>query len=110
MVVLHFQIVDSIGCIGSRIYRAKVKSESTNECRPVVYPGWSLVCVQDGWFKELKGHITEVGQSKVNLSIIIGIGRVVMEIEVAEENEIVELTTIGTVKSVEFPNFSSTEG
>ena len=106
MVVLHFQVVDSIGCIGSRIYRAKVKSESMNECRPVVYSSWSLICIQDEWFKELKGHTMTVGQSKVNLSIIIEIGGVVTEIEVAEKNEIVELITIGTIESVRLPNFS----
>ena len=110
MVVLHFQVVDSVSHIGGRIYGAKVKSESANECRPAVYLSWSLIHIQDGQFKELKGHTMKVGQSKVNLSIIIRIGRVVMEIEVAEKNEIVELMTIGTIKSVRFPNFSSRGG
>ena len=110
MVVLHFEVVDSIGCVGIRIYRAKVKLESMNECRPVVYPGQSLIHIQDGQFKEFKGHTMKMGQSKINLSIIIRIGGVVMEIEVAKKNEIVELMTIGTIKSVGFPNFSSMGG
>ena len=33
-----------------------------------------------------------------------------MEIEVAKKNEIVELMTISTIKSVGFPNFSSMGG
>ena len=51
-----------------------------------------------------------MGQSKVDLSIIIGIERVVVEIEVAEENEIVEFMSISTIKSVRFPNLGSTGG
>ena len=110
MVVLHFWVVDSVGHVSSRIYKAKVKLESTNECRPIVYPSQSLICVQDGQFEELKGHTTKVGQSKINLSIIIRIGRVVMEIEVTEKNEIIELITMSTIESVGFPNFSGMGG
>ena len=49
----------------------------------------------------------EVGQGKGDLPSIIRIGRVVTEVEIAEEDEVVELFWVRTIKSVRFLSFSS---
>ena len=49
----------------------------------------------------------KVGQGKGDLQFIIRIGRVVTEVEISEEDEVVELFWVGTVKSVRFLSSSS---
>ena len=49
----------------------------------------------------------KVGQGEGDLRFIIKIGGVVMEVEVAEEDEVVELFRVRTIKGIGFLRFSS---
>ena len=61
---------------------------------------WSIIGVEDRWLKVLQSSTTEVGQGKGSLWFIIRVGGIVAEIEVAEEDEVVELLRVRIVKSV----------
>ena len=107
LVVLHFEVVDSVFHIGGRINGAELDAEGSEEGRPIVHPVGSIIGVKDRWLKVLQSGTAKVGQGKGNLWFIIKIGRVVMEVEIAEEDEVVELFWVGTIKSVRFLSFSS---
>ena len=91
LVVLHFEVVDSIFHIGSRINGAELDTEGLEEGGPIIHPVGSIIGVKDRWLKVLQSGTAKVGQGKGNLWFIIKIGRVVTEVEIAEEDEVVEL-------------------
>ena len=107
LVVLHFKVVDSIFRIGSRINGAKLDAEGSEEGGPIVHPIRSIIGVKDGWLKVLQSGTAKVRQGKGDLPCIIRVGGVVTEVKIAEEDEVVELFWVGTVKSVGFLSFSS---
>ena len=107
LVVLHFEVVDSIFCIGSRINGAELDVEGSEEGRPIVHSIGSIIGVKDRWLEVLQSGTTKVGQGEGDLRFIIKIGGVVTEVEVAEEDEVVELFRVRTIKGIGFLRFSS---
>ena len=107
LVVLHFEVVDSIFRISGRINGAELDVEGLEEGGPIVHPVRSIIGVKDRWLEVLQSGTTKVGQGEGDLQFIIKIGRVVMEVEIAEEDEVVELFGVRTVKGIRFLRFSS---
>ena len=107
LVVLHFEVVDSIFRISGRINGAELDAEGSKEGRPIIHPVGSIIGVKDRWLEVLQSGTMKVGQGEGNLRFIIRIGRVVTEVEIAEEDEVVELFWVGTIKSVGFLSFGS---
>ena len=107
LVVLHFEVVDSVFRIGGRINGAELDAEGLEEGGPVVHPVGSIIGVKDRWLKVLQSSTVKVGQGEGDLRFIIKIGRVVTEVEIAEEDEVVELFGVRTIKGIRFLRFSS---
>ena len=61
LVVLHFQIVNSIFCIGNRINWAKLGTERVDKSRPVDHPIGNVIGVKDERLKVFQGGASEVG-------------------------------------------------
>ena len=91
LVVLHFEVVNSVFCISSRINGAELDMEGSEEGRPIVHPVGSIIGVKDRWLEVLQSGTAKVGQGRGNLCFIIGIGMVVTKVEIAEEDEVIEL-------------------
>ena len=68
----------------------------------IIHPIRSIIGVKDRWLEVLQSGTVKVRQGEGNLWFIIRIGGVVMEVEIAEEDEVVELFGVITVKSVRF--------
>ena len=107
LVVLHFEVVDSVFRIGGRINGAELYTEGSEEGGPIVHPVGSIIGVKDRWLEVLQGGTAKVGQGEGDLQFIIKIGRVVTEVEIAEEDDVVELFGVRTVKGIGFLRFSS---
>ena len=80
LVVLHFEVVNSVFHIGSRINGAELDVEGSEEGRPIVHPVGSIIRVKDRWLEVLQSGTAKVRQGKGDLRFIIKIGRVVMEV------------------------------
>ena len=108
LVVLHLEVVDSVFHISSRINGAELDVEGSEEGGPIVHPVGSIIGVKDRQLEVLQSGTTKVGQGEgKHLQFIIKIGGVVMEVEIAEEDEVVELFWVGTIKCVGFLSFGS---
>ena len=107
LVVLHFEVVDSVFRICGRINGAELDAEGSEEGGPIVHPIGSIIGVKDRWLEVLQSGTAKVGQGEGDLRFIIKIGGVVTEVEVAEEDEVVELFRVRTVKGIGFLRFSS---
>ena len=59
LVVLHFEVVDSVFHIGSRINGAKLDAEGLEEGRPIIHPIGSIIGVKDRWL--VLGRLWTVG-------------------------------------------------
>ena len=64
LVVLHFEVVDSIFRISSRINGAELDVEGSKEGRPIIHPVGSIVGVKDRWLEVLQSGTTKVGQGE----------------------------------------------
>ena len=101
LVVLHFKIVDSIFSISSGINRAKPSMEGMGKGGPIVHPFRSVIRLKNRQLKVVKSSTTEVRQGEGDLWFIIRVGGIVVEIEVAEEDEVIELLRVRTVHRIE---------
>ena len=54
LVVLHFEVVDSVFHIGGRINGAELDAEGSEEGGPIVHPIRSIIGVEDRWLKVLQ--------------------------------------------------------
>jgi len=59
LVVLHFQIVDSVFGVSGGVDWAKLDTEGTDECGPVVHPSRDFVRVEDGGLEVLESGAVE---------------------------------------------------
>ena len=87
LVVLHFEVVDSVFRIGGRINGAELDAEGSEEGGPIIHPIRSIIGVKDRWLEVLQSGTAKVGQGEGDLRFIIKIGGVVTEVEVAEVSE-----------------------
>ena len=102
LIFLHLQVVNAIFCTGRGIDGAELSTEGMDECRLIVDPVRGFVGIQNAWFKVFQRKAAEVGKSKGHFSGVVFIRRISTEIEIAKENEVVELFRIGTVEGVGF--------
>jgi hypothetical protein len=58
--------------------------------------------VKYGWLKVFQSSATEVGECKCHFGCIVGVRRVLTEVEVAQEDEVVEIPGIRTIKRIRF--------
>ena len=54
LVVLHFEVVDSVFRISSRINGAELDVEDLEEGRPIIHPVGSIIGVKDRWLEVLQ--------------------------------------------------------
>jgi hypothetical protein len=82
LVILHLQIINAILGVSSRIDRAKLGAEKTDKGRSIVHPSGYFIGIQNCRFKVFQGHTTEIRQSEGHLVFVIGVRRVVAEVEI----------------------------
>ena len=56
LVILHFEVVDPVFSVGSRIYRSKLSAECSDKRGPIVHPAWQFIGIEDGRLKIFEGH------------------------------------------------------
>ena len=106
LVIVHFEVINSIFGISSGVYRTKLSAESLDKIGPIIKPIGNFIGVKEGWLKEFQGGPLEIGKCKGHLVRVIGVDRIAAEIEIAKENEVVELSGFGTVKGIGFLGLS----
>ena len=91
LIILHLEIVNSVFCVGGRVNGTKLSPEGMDKGGPIVHPWRGFVRVEYSRLEVLQSSTMEEGQSEGHLRFIIVIGWIVAEIEVAQEDEVVEL-------------------
>ena len=106
LIIVHFEVIDSIFGIGSGVYGTELSAESLDKIGPIIKPIGNFIRVKEGWLKEFQGGPSEIGKHKGHLVRVIGVDRIAAEKEIAKENEVVELSGFGTVKGIGFLGLS----
>ena len=107
LIIVHFEVIDSVFGIGGGVYRTKLSAESLDKIGPIIKPVGNFIGVKEGWLKEFQGGPSEIGKREGHLVRVIGVDGIAAEKEIAKENEVVELSGFGTVKGIRFLGLSS---
>ena len=102
LIIMHVEVINSIFGIGSGVYRTKLSAESLDKIGPIIKPVGNFIGVKEGWLKEFQGGPSEIGKCEGHLVRVIGVDRIAVEKEIANENEVVELSGFGTIKCIGF--------
>ena len=81
LVIVHFEVIDSIFGIGSGVYRIELSAESLDKIRPIIKPIRNFIRAKEGWLKEFQGGPSEIGQHKGHLVRVIGVDGIAAEKE-----------------------------
>ena len=54
LVIVHFEVVDSVFGIGGGVYRTKLSAESLDKIGPIIKPVGNFIRVKEGWLKEFQ--------------------------------------------------------
>ena len=106
LVIMHFEVIDSVLSIGSGIYGTKLSAESLDKIGPIIKPIRNFIGVKEGWLKKFQGSPSEIGKHEGHLVRVIGVDGIAAEKEIAKENEVVELSGFGNVKGIGFLGLS----
>ena len=106
LVIVHFEVIDSVFSVGSGVYRTKLSAESLDKIGPIIKPIGNFIGVKEGWLKEFQGGPSEIGKRKGHLVRVIRVDGVAAEKEITKENEVVELSGFRTVKGIRFLGLS----
>ena len=106
LVIMHFEVIDSVFDIGSGVYRTELSVESLDKIGPIIKPIGNFIRVKEGWLKEFQGSPSEIGKREGHLVRVIGVDRIAVEKEIPKENEVVELSGFRTVKGIGFLGLS----
>ena len=106
LVIMHFEVIDSVFGIGSGVYGTELSVESLDKIGPIIKPVRNLIGVKKGWLKKFQGSPSEIGKCEGHLVRVIGVDRIAVEKEIAKENEVVEHSGFGTVKGIGFLGLS----
>ena len=90
LVILHFQVINPAFSISSRIDRTKLNSESADKCGPTVHPIRKFVGIKDGRLEIFECGSAKIRQGKSDFCGVVLIGRVVAEIQITEQDEVIE--------------------
>ena len=103
LIIVHLEVIDSIFSIGSGVYGTELSTESLDKIGPIIKPVRDFIGVKEGWLKKFQGSPSEIGKREGHLVRVIGIA---VEKGITKENEVVELSGFGTIKSVGFLGLS----
>ena len=106
LIIVHFEVINSIFCVGGGVYRIKLSAESLDKIGPIIKPVRNFIGVKEGWLKEFQGGLSEIGKRKGHLARVIRVDGIAAEKEIAKENEVVELSGFGTIKGIRFLGLS----
>ena len=106
LIIVHFEVIDSIFSIGSGVYGTELSVESLDKIGPIIKPVRNFIRVKEGWLKKFQGSPSEKGKCEGHLVRVIRIDRIAAEKEITKENEVVELSGFGTVKGIRFLGLS----
>ena len=106
LVIVHFEVIDSVFGIGGGVYGTKLSAESLDKIGPIIKPVGDLIGVKEGWLKKFQGGPSELGKCKGHLVRVIGVDGIAAEKEIAKENEVVELSVFRTIKGIRFLGLS----
>ena len=102
LVIVHFEVIDSVFGVSSGVYRTGLIAESLDKIGPIIKPIRNFIGVKEGWLKEFQGSPSEIGKRKGHLVRVIGINRIAAEKEITKENEVIELSGFRTIKVIRF--------
>ena len=106
LVIMRFEVINSVLSIGSGVYRTKLIAESLDKIGPIIKPIRNFIGVKEGWLKEFQGSPSEIGKCEGHLVRVIRVDRIAVEKEITKENEVVELSGFRTVKGIRFLGLS----
>ena len=106
LIIVHFEVVDSVFGIGGGVYRTKLSAESLDKIGPIIKPVGNFIRVKEGWLKEFQGGPSEIGKHEGHLVRVIRIDRIAVEKEITKENEVIELLGFRTIKGIGFLGLS----
>ena len=106
LVIVHFEVINSVFSIGSGVYGTKLSAESLDKIGPIIKPIGNFIRVKEGWLKEFQGSPLEIGKCEGHLVRVIRVDRIAAEKEITKENEVVEFLGFGTVKGIGFLGLS----
>ena len=55
LVIVHFEVIDSVFGVGGGVYRTKLSVESLDKIGPIIKPVGNFIGVKEGWLKEFQG-------------------------------------------------------
>ena len=55
LVIVHFEVIDSVFGIGGGVYGTKLSVESLDKIGPIIKPIGNFIRVKEGWLKEFQG-------------------------------------------------------
>ena len=102
LVIVHFEVIDSVFSIGSGVYGTELSAESLDKIGPIIKPIRNLIRVKEGWLKEFQGSPLEIGKRKGHLVRVIRVNGIAAEKENTKENEVVELSGFRTIICIGF--------
>ena len=79
LVIVHFEIINSVIGIGGGVYRTKLSAESLDKIGPIIKPVRNFIGVKEGWLKEFQGSPLEIGKREGHLVRVIGVNRTAEE-------------------------------
>ena len=106
LVIVHFEVIDSIFGIGGGVYETELSAESLDKIEPIIKPVGNFIGVKEGWLKEFQGGPSEIGKREGHLVRVIGVDGIAVEKEISKENEVVELSGFRTIKGIGFLGLS----
>ena len=101
LVIVHFEVIDSIFGIGGGVYGTKLSAESLDKIGPIIKPIRNFIGVKEGWLKEFQGGPLEIGKHEGHLVRVIGVNGIAVEKEITKE-----LSGFGTIKGIRFLGLS----
>ena len=84
LIIVHFEVIDSIFSVGGGVYRTKLSAESLDKIGPIIKPVGNFIGVKEGWLKEFQGGPSEIGKRKGHLVRVIGVNGIAVEKEIAK--------------------------
>ena len=79
LVIMHFEVIDSIFGIGSGVYRTELSAESLDKIRPIIKPIRNFIRAKEGWLKEFQGGPSEIGKCEGHLVRVIRVDGIAAE-------------------------------
>ena len=79
LVIVHFEVINSIFSVGSGVYGTKLSVESLDKIGPIIKPIGNFIRVKEGWLKEFQGGPSEIGKHEGRLVRVIRVDRIAVE-------------------------------